>query len=57
LTTALPFAELIKKSLLLSMSAKKMKSVNIWQSYKQERGCLMHFAHLANTLLKGEEST
>jgi len=31
--------------------------VNIWQSYKQERGCLMHFAPLANTLLKDEEST
>jgi len=30
--------------------------VNIWQSYKQERGCLMHFASLANTLLKDEES-
>ena len=30
--------------------------VNIWQSYKQERGCLMHFARLANTLLKDEES-
>jgi len=24
--------------------------------YKQERGCLMHFARLANTLLKDEES-
>jgi len=33
------------------------KSVNICQSYKQdERGCLMHFAHLANTLLKDKES-
>ena len=32
------------------------KSVNIWQSYKQERGCLVHFAHLTNTLLKDEES-
>ena len=32
------------------------KSVNIWQSYKQERGCLMHFARLANSLLKDEES-
>jgi len=32
------------------------KSVNIWQSYKQERGCLVHFARLANTLLKDEES-
>jgi len=25
------------------------------QSYKQERGCLMHFVRLANTLLKDEE--
>jgi len=30
--------------------------VNIWQSYKQERGCLMHLVRLANTLLKDEES-
>ena len=30
---------------------------NIWQSYnKQQRGCLMHFARLANTLLKDENS-
>jgi len=29
----------------------------MWQSYKQERGCLMHFARLANyALLKDEES-
>ena len=28
-----------------------LKSVNIWQSYKQEPGCLMHFARMANTLL------
>jgi len=33
-----------------------LKSVNIWQSYKQDRGSLMHFALLANTLLKDEES-
>jgi len=32
------------------------KPMTIWQSYKQERGCLMHFARLANTLLKDEES-
>jgi len=31
------------------------KSVNIWQSYKQKRDCLMHFACLANTLLNDEE--
>jgi len=36
--------------------SEKMVIVNVWQSYKQERGCLMHFAHLANTLLKDEES-
>jgi len=30
--------------------------LNIWQSYKHERGYLMHFARLANTLLKDEES-
>jgi len=46
-----------KKSLLLSTWVKNVfKSVNTWQSYKQERCCLMHFARLANTLLKDEES-
>ena len=30
--------------------------MNIWQSYKQECGCLVQFAYLANTLLKNEES-
>jgi len=24
--------------------------------FKQERGCLMHFARMANTMLKDEES-
>jgi len=34
----------IKKGLLLRLSVKNyVKSVNIWQSYKQERGCLVHF--------------
>ena len=43
----------IKKGLLLSLRVKKkLKSMNIWQSYKQERGCLVHFARLANALLK-----
>jgi len=36
----------IKKGLLLSLSVKKIKSVNILQSYKQERDCLVHFLHL-----------
>ena len=47
----------IKKGLLLSLWVKKkLKSVNIRQSYKQERGCLMHIARPANTLGM-EEST
>jgi len=32
------------------------KSVNIWQSYKQECDCLVNFGCLANTLLKDGES-
>jgi len=48
----------IKKGLLLSVRVKNFfKSVNIWQSYKQERGCLMHFECLANTLLKDDGSS
>ena len=47
----------LKTGLLLSVRVKKcFKSVDIWQSYKQERGSLMHFARLANTLLKVKES-
>ena len=48
----------IKKGLLLSLWVKKffIISVSIWQSYKQEHDCLMHFALLTNTLLKDEES-
>jgi len=46
----------IKKGLLLSLPVKKLKSVSIWQSYKQEGGCLVHFVCLATTLLKDEES-
>jgi len=34
----------IKKGSLLSLSEKKLKSVNIWQSYKQERDRIVHFA-------------
>jgi len=45
----------IKKGLLLSAWFFFI-SVNIWQSYKQDRDCLMHFARLANTLLKDGES-
>jgi len=47
----------IKKALLLNLTVKRiLKSVNIWQSYKQEGGCLKHFACVANTLLNDKES-
>jgi len=38
------------------VSEKFFKSVNVSQSYKQERDCLMRFVRLANTLLKDKES-
>ena len=36
----------IKKGLLVSLWVIFFKSVNIWQSYKQERDCLVHFLGL-----------
>ena len=37
----------IKKGSLLSLRVKKfLKSMNIWQSYKQERDCFVHFLRL-----------
>ena len=45
----------IKKGLLLCVIFFKIGQ-NIRQSYKHERGCLVHFACLANTLLKDEEN-
>jgi len=37
----------IKTGLLLSLRVKKiLKSVNIWQSYKQERNCFVHFLRI-----------
>jgi len=45
----------LKNGLLLTVWVKIVfKSVNIWQSYKQERDCLVHFARLVNTLLEDE---
>jgi len=44
----------IKK--LLSVRVKNFVTGKYLDSDKQERGCLMHFARLANTLLKHEES-
>jgi len=39
----------IKNGLLMSLPLKKMKSGNIWQGYKKEGGCLVHFVRLATT--------
>jgi len=36
----------IKKGLLLSVQVKKIKLVNILESYKQKRDCLVHFLRL-----------
>jgi len=45
----------VKKSLLLSLRVNKvLKSVNIWQSYKQGCDCPLHFVRLANALLMDE---
>ena len=48
----------IKTGLLLSLSVKKtLKSANIWQSYKQERGCLVHFLRILAVCWLGAQST
>ena len=38
------------------MSEKNNKSVNIWQSYKQERDCLVHFLSLLAVCWPGAQS-
>ena len=40
----------------MSASEKKVKSVNIWQSYKQERGGLVHFLRLLSVHWPGAQS-
>jgi len=48
----------IKKGLLLSVRVKKkLKSANIWQSYKQERACLVHFLRVLAVCWPGAQST
>ena len=47
----------IKKGLLLSLENEKyLKSVNIWQSYKQRRYCLVHFLCLLAVCWPGVQS-
>ena len=45
----------LKTFIVESVSEEKIKSVNIWQSYKQVGGCLVHFVFLTTTLLKDEQ--
>ena len=42
-------------SLLLAVE-KFLKSVNIWQGYKQERGCFVHFLLLLAVWCPGSQS-
>jgi len=46
----------IKKGLLLSLSVIFFKLVNIWQSYKQERDCFVHFLRLLAVCWPGAQS-
>jgi len=44
------------EDLLLRLPVKKIKSVNSWRSYKQERGCLVHFLGLLAVWWPGAQS-
>ena len=46
----------IRKGLLLSLSVNFVESVNIWQRYKQERDCLVHFLRLLAVCWPGAQS-
>ena len=47
----------IKKGLLLSLRVKFfLNLVNIWQSYKQKRDCLMHFLRVLAVCWPGAQS-
>jgi len=48
----------IKKGLLLSLRVKIffLNLVNIWQSYKQKRDCLMHFLRVLAVCWPGAQS-
>jgi len=46
----------IKKSLLLSLCVKKIKSVIIRQSYKQKRDCIVHFLRLLEVCWPGAQN-
>jgi len=46
----------IKKGLLQSVRVKKNKMVNIWQSYKQELDCFVHFLSLLALCWPGAQS-
>jgi len=46
----------IKKGLLLSLRVNFFISVNIWQSYKQERDCLVQFLRLLAVCWPGAQN-
>jgi len=43
-------------NLQLNVWVKFFKSVNIWQSYKQKRDCLVHILHLLAVCWPGAQS-
>jgi len=53
--TFLRYGGVVNNHIEKSLRVKKIK-IGEYLATLQERGCLMHFAHLANTLLKDEES-
>ena len=46
----------IEQVLTVRLGEKKIKSVNMWQSYKQERDCLVHFLLLLAVCWPGAQS-
>ena len=46
----------IKKGLLVSLKVKKIKSVNIWQSYQQKPDCFVYFLRLLAVCWLGAQS-
>ena len=46
----------LKRFIAQSVSEKELKSVNIWQTYSQERGSLVHFLSLLAVCWPGAQS-
>jgi len=47
------YSRILRRFIAEFVSGKKFKSVNIWQSYKEERDCLVHFFRLSAVCWSG----